>query len=156
MHSKTTQLSSMTRLMRLSLQRICPVQSLQLRAQESAQLRCARFQRQPASQAHAAATQLSPKSLSVTVTTSTLRGTAVRLQSSTVFRGPYSAPQRLYSARKVRSRLRKTCPTIRRMQELLLLLLTNSEFTIPAARTRPTSGSSAPIIWAAGNFLTCS
>ena len=112
--------------------------------------------KQQASQAHAAATQLFPRSLSVTVTTSTLHGTAVRLQSSTVFRGPYSALLRLYSARKVRSRLRKTFLTIRRMQELSLLHLTSLAFTTQAARTRLTSGSSAPIIWAAGNSLTCS
>ena len=156
MHSKTTQLSSMTRLTRHSLQKICPVQSLQFRAQGSAQSRCAHFQRQQASQAHAAAIQLSPRSSSVTVITSTLRGTAVRLQSSTVFRGPYSALLRLYSARKVRSRLRKTFLTIRRMQELSLLHLTSLAFTTQAARTHLTSGSSAPTIWEAGNSLTCS
>ena len=81
-------------------------------------------------------------------------GTAVRLPSSTAFRGLSREPRLLFSARKVSVRLKKILPTIRKMPALSLLQWTSSAFTTQAARIRPTSGSSARTVWAAGSSLT--
>ena len=132
------------------------VQFSQLRVQESAQLRCAHFQRQQALQVQDAATQSFRESLSVTVTTSTILGIAVRQLSLTAFHGLYSVQLPLYSVKRVRSRLRRIFLTTRIMQKLSHQLWMNSAFIIQAVRTHRIFGSSALMIWAAGNSLTSS
>lgn len=95
-----------------------------------------------------------PRELEREVTTSTILGIAVRQLSLTVFHGLYSVQLPLYSVKRVRSRLRRIFLTTRIMQKLSHQLWMNSVFIIQAVRTHHIFGSSALMIWVAGNFLT--
>ena len=88
----------------------------------------------------AAATRLSRRSLSATVTICMPHGTAVRQQSSTAFHIPFSALRQQCSARRDSARSARISPTIRRTRALSRLLSMSSVSTIRAARTHPTSG----------------
>lgn len=95
-----------------------------------------------------------PRELEREVTTSTILGIAVRQLSLTVFHGLYSVQLPLYSVKRVRSRLRRIFLTTRIMQKLSHQLWMNSVFIIQAVRTHRIFGSSALMIWVAGNSLT--
>lgn len=95
-----------------------------------------------------------PRELEREVTTSTILGIAVRQLSLMAFLGLYSVQLPLYSVKRVRSRLRRIFLTTRIMQKLSHQLWMNSAFIIQAVRTHRIFGSSALMIWAAGNSLT--